>query len=113
VRGVDLALRAAGRGTVEGEAQHATLQGRYATRIGSWLLRGELGSLPRLCALDIDPACAVDAFADRSIAARVAWLATLSGESRRVPKELGRVERIPAELDPETRAALVVWGDIP
>lgn len=113
VQGVDLAQRAAGRGALEGEAQPATLPGRYATRIGSWLLRGELGSAPRLCALDIDPACAVDVFADRSIAARTAWLATLVGEARRVPKELGRVERLPAELDPETRAALVVWGDIP
>jgi hypothetical protein len=113
IRGIDLQQRADGRGAVEGEAQHATLPGRYATRVGSWLLRGELGSDPRLCALDIDPACAVDLFAERAIAARVAWLATLNAESRRVPKELGRVERVPAELDPETRAALVVWGDIP
>ncbi|HEY3494183.1 MAG TPA: sulfatase-like hydrolase/transferase [Polyangiaceae bacterium] len=113
IRGVDLGLRAAGRGALEGEAQNATLPGRYATRVGSWLLRGELGSTPRLCALDIDPACAVDVFAERSIAARATWLATLGGEGRRIPKELGRSERIPAELDPETRAALVVWGDIP
>lgn len=113
IAGIDLQLRAAGRGAVEGEAQHATVPGRYATRIGSWLLRGELGFEPRLCALDIDPACAVNAFGERSIAARVAWLATLAGEDKSVPKELGTVERVPAELDPETRAALVVWGDIP
>jgi hypothetical protein len=110
---IDLLERASGGAAVERPVQHATLPGRYATRIGSWLLRGELGSHPRLCALDIDPACALDAFEDRSIAARTAWLATVLGEEARVPKELGSAPRTPAELDPETRAALVVWGDIP
>jgi hypothetical protein len=111
--GVDLALVARGLGTVDGRAQNATLFGRYATRLGSWLLKGELGQLPRLCALDVDPACAADAFRERSIAARTAWLGTLAGESREVPKELGSVEREPVELDQETRAALTVWGDLP
>jgi hypothetical protein len=110
---VDLVERAGGGRTVESTAQHATLPGRYATRVGPWLLRGELGARPRLCALDVDPACAVDAFEDRTVAARVAWLAALSGEDRRVPKELGQAPRSVVELDPETRAALVVWGDIP
>jgi hypothetical protein len=98
---------------VENLAQHATLPGRFATRIGPWLLRGEIGSHPRLCAFDVDPACAIDAFEERSIAARAAWLATLAGEDRRVPKELGQAPRTVVELDAETRAALVVWGDIP
>lgn len=111
--GIDLALRAGGQAAPDGDAQHATLAGRYATRLGPWLLRGELGQDPRLCALDVDPACSVDAFADRGIAARVAWLATLAGEARHVPKELGSSPRTPAELDPETRAALMVWGDLP
>jgi hypothetical protein len=111
--GIDLGLRAGGQVAPDGDAQHATLPGRYATRLGSWLLRGELGNDPRLCALDIDPACSVDAFADRGIAARVAWLATLAGEARHVPKELGTAPRTPAELDAETRAALMVWGDLP
>jgi hypothetical protein len=110
---IDLVERASGGVAVERPVQHATLPGRYATRIGSWLLRGELGSRPRLCALDVDPACATDVFEDRSVAARTAWLATLLGEDVRVPKELGSAPRTIAELDPETRAALVVWGDIP
>ena len=55
----------------------------------------------------------MDAFEERSIAARTAWLATLLGEDTRVPKELGTAPRTAVELDPETRAALVVWGDIP
>lgn len=113
VPGVDLALVARGAGTVEARAQNATLFGRYATRQGSWLLKGELGQVPRLCALDVDPACATDAFRERSIAARAVWLGTLAGEGREVPKELGTAEREPVELDPETRAALTVWGDLP
>ncbi len=110
---IDLVERATGGAAVERPVQHATLPGRYATRIGAWLLRGELGSRPRLCALDIDPACAQDVFEERTIAARTAWLATLLGEDARVPKELGSAPRTVAELDPDTRAALVVWGDIP
>jgi hypothetical protein len=110
---IDLVERAGGGRAVESTAQHATLPGRFATRVGPWLLRGELGSRPRLCALDVDPACAIDAFEDRTVAARVAWLAALRGEDRRVPKELGHAPRSVVELDPETRAALVVWGDIP
>ncbi|HEX6272497.1 MAG TPA: sulfatase-like hydrolase/transferase [Polyangiaceae bacterium] len=111
--GVNLFLRAGGRGALDGDVQHATLFGRYSTRLGSWLLHGELGRTPKLCALDIDPACAVDVFAERSIAARATWLGALAAESARVPAELGSAERTPAELDAETRAALTVWGDIP
>jgi len=110
---VDLVERAGGGRAVEGTAQHATLPGKYATRVGPWLLRGELGARPKLCALDVDPGCASDAFEDHPTAARVAWLATVAGEDRRVPKELGQAARTVVELDPDTRAALVVWGDIP
>ena len=112
--GVSDLLERAGTGAdIESAAQIATVPGRYATRIGPWLLRGEVGMTPRLCALDVDPACAVDVFSERSIAARTAWLATAEAERRRLPAELGSAPRTPVELDPETRAALVVWGDIP
>jgi sulfatase-like protein len=109
----DLLERSATGADIESPAQIATMPGRYTTRIGAWLLRGELGTTPRLCALDVDPACAVDVFEERSIAARTAWLATAEAERRRVPADLGTAARTPVELDPETRAALVVWGDIP
>ena len=110
---LDLAQRAAAGAAIESAAQVATLPGRYSTRAGPWLLRGELGSTPRLCAFDVDPACAVDALEEHSIAARTLWLATLAAEGERVPAESGTAARTPVELDPETRAALVVWGDIP
>jgi hypothetical protein len=111
--GMNLFHRAGGRGALDGEVQHATLAGRYATRLGSWLLYGELGRTPKLCALDIDPACAVDLFSERTIAARATWLGALAAESARAPTELGSAERTPVDLDAETRAALTVWGDIP
>jgi arylsulfatase A-like enzyme len=110
---IDLAQRAAVGAAIESVAQVATLPGRYATRVGSWLLRGELGATPRLCAFDVDPACSVDDFEEHSIAARTLWLATLRAEGERAPAESGTAARTPVELDPETRAALVVWGDIP
>jgi len=110
---VDLAQRAAAGAAIESVAQVATLPGRYSTRVGAWLLRGELGAKPRLCAFHVDPACAVDALEDHSIAARTLWLATLEAEGERVPADSGTSARTPVELDPETRAALVVWGDIP
>jgi hypothetical protein len=52
-------------------------------------------------------------FPERTIAARATWLGALAAESSRVPSELGTAERTPVELDPETRAALTVWGDVP
>ena len=45
--------------------------------------------------------------------ALAALLATAEAERRRLPPDLGSAPRTPVELDPETRAALVVWGDIP
>jgi hypothetical protein len=112
-RAIDLVQRASAGSAIESVAQVATAPGRYSTRVGSWLLRGELGATPRLCAFDVDPACSVDPFEEHSIAARVLWLATLEAERQRVPVELGTAARTPVELDPETRAALMVWGDIP
>jgi len=110
---IDLVQRATAGAAIESVAQVATLPGRYSTRVGSWLLRGELGATPRLCAFDVDPACSVDAFEEHSIAARALWLSTLEAERHSVPPEFGTAARTPVELDPETRAALVVWGDIP
>ncbi len=110
--GVDLFYRANGRGELSGDAQVATLPGRYATRIGSWLLRGTLGQVPTMCALDVDPACSRDVFNEHSVAARATWLATYSVETGALASA-GLVQRGPATLDKESAAALAVWGDIP
>jgi arylsulfatase A-like enzyme len=109
--GVDLFDRANGKAELTGTAQVATLPGRYATRLGPWLLRGELGRVPTLCALDVDPACSRDVFEAHSIAARSVWLATY--EAERASAQDSRVKQAPATLDKDTSAALAVWGDIP
>jgi hypothetical protein len=110
--GMDLFDRAGGRSELTGAAQVATLPGRYATRLGPWLLRGALGELPTLCALDVDPACSRDVFAAHSIAARATWLATHSAEVR-AGVAADRWQRTPAVIDKDTAAALAVWGDVP
>ncbi|MEO6598955.1 MAG: sulfatase-like hydrolase/transferase, partial [Polyangiaceae bacterium] len=60
VEGVDLYAAAHGRVAVVTPPLIASAPGRYATRLGSWLLRGELGKVPTLCAVDVDPACVND-----------------------------------------------------
>ena len=100
LEGLDLAAR----------AQIATLPGRYVARIGSRLLRGDIGQVPKLCALDVDPGCAEDAFNREIVAGRALWQAVFHDQklSRRLtppePKAL-------IEVDEETSAALIVWGD--
>ncbi len=99
------------RAELTGTAQIATLPGRYATRLGPWLLRGVLGRVPNLCALDVDPACSSDVFEQQSIAARAVFLATYAAETQAAAAHL--VAKTPATLDKETQAALGAWGDIP
>ena len=90
----------------------ATGAGRYSTRLGSWLLRGELGKTPSLCAVDLDPACVNDVFDERPYAARALWLSTFRAESSALRASERPKEKVPAVLDPDTIAALTVWGDL-
>jgi arylsulfatase A-like enzyme len=109
--GADLALRAQGRDPLGGITQVATLPDRYAARLGQWLLRGQNGRVPSLCALDIDPACVSDVFEKHIIAARALWQATfwtLNSASKLAPPIASR--RV-ISVDQETVAALSVWGD--
>jgi hypothetical protein len=110
--GTDLFARASGRSALADDVQTASLPNLYATRAGTLRLAGAFGETPRLCALDVDPACAVDVLAAQPIAARSLWLFTFAAGSRKIPQEMGKGERTPVELDDETRAALTVWGDL-
>ena len=110
LEGLDLAARAQGREPLVARAQIATLPGRYVARIGSRLLRGDIGQVPKLCALDVDPGCAEDAFNREIVAGRALWQAVFHDQklSRRLtPPE----PKAPIEVDEETSAALIVWGD--
>jgi hypothetical protein len=110
--GVDLYAAAHGGVAVVTPPLLATGAGRYSTRLGSWLLRGELGKTPSLCAVDLDPACVNDVFDERPYAARALWLSTFRAESAAIHASERPKEKVPAVLDPDTIAALTVWGDV-
>ena len=110
--GSDLYAAAHGGVSVVTPPLVATAAGRYSTRLGSWLLRGELGKTPTLCAVDLDPACVNDVFDERPYAARALWLSTFRAESASLHAGERPKEKVPAVLDPETIAALTVWGDV-
>jgi hypothetical protein len=110
--GADLYAAAHGRVPVVTPPSVATAPGRYATRLGSWLLRGELGKIPTLCAVDVDPACVNDVFDQRTFAARALWLATFRAESAALRLTGRPKDKQAAVLDPDTISALTVWGDV-
>ena len=113
VLGSDLYAAAHGHVPVVTPPLIATMAGRFSTRLGAWLLRGELGKKPNLCAIDVDPACVNDVFDERPYAARALWLATFRAESAAQHAKSGRAKEKPsAVLDAETSAALTVWGDL-
>jgi hypothetical protein len=112
IEGIDLYRCAAGLELSAGRAQVATLGPHYATRVGTWLLSGQLGRVPMLCKLDIDPACVTDVYDAHPIAAQATWRLTYFSEiSARAPARCPAT-REPASLDPDTTAALTVWGDL-
>lgn len=110
--GSDLFARGSGTASLVGNPDVATSGEDYSARLGGWLLRGTAGRLPRLCAQDIDPACATDSMDQRPGAARALWFSAfdLARHSAKAASRLGPRER--AQLDPETQAALTVWGDL-
>ena len=112
VEGVDLYAAAHGLLPVVSKALVASAPGRYSTRLGSWLLRGEIGKKPMLCAIDLDPACVNDVFDERPYAARALWLATFRAENAALHASGRPKEKQTAVLDPDTIAALTVWGDL-
>jgi hypothetical protein len=111
LHGTNLFARAQGREALDADVQIANVGDKYAARLGAWLLRGQANSVPSLCALDVDPACVTDVFDRELIAARALWqktFAVLSEARRHAPAESARRA---LELDGDTAAGLVVWGD--
>jgi arylsulfatase A-like enzyme len=92
--------------------QVAAFGPHYSSRLGTWLLSGEFGKLPKLCGLDVDPACAVDVYADNPIAAQATWRWTYRAEVAARSALRPPAEREPASLDTDTTAALTVWGSL-
>ena len=108
----DLFTRGSGVASLTGDVDVAAQGKDYSARLGGWLLRGSAGKTPRLCASDIDPACINDVMDQRPAAARALWLAAFDSAAKdaRRASQLGPRER--AEPDPDTLAALTVWGDV-
>jgi len=110
--GGDLFARGSAVASLAGDIDLASVGPDYSARLGGWLLRGAAGKTPHLCASDIDPSCINDALDQRPAAARALWLAAFDAAmvDARTAAHLGPRER--AEPDPETLAALMVWGDL-
>lgn len=108
----DLFQRGSGVASLSGDVDVADAGADYSARLGGWLLRGTVGKTPHLCASDIDPSCINDAIDQRPGAARALWLATFDAAAADARKAVRLGQRERAELDPETLAALTVWGDV-
>jgi hypothetical protein len=108
--GLDLYRVAGGEEPLAGRALVATLAGHYATRLGSFLLLGQPGTKPKLCLLDVDPACTNDAFGEKLVTGQTAWQATFDAFAHAAKTRLA--PREPASIDPDLGAALSAWGDI-
>jgi hypothetical protein len=111
VDGDDLYVRAAGIRPLVGKAAVAMRADEYSTRLGNWLLRGRLGNKPLLCASDVDPACLTDLFDRDWLAAPTLWFETVRALQPRSAVATPP-QREPASVDPDTLAALTVWGGV-
>jgi hypothetical protein len=108
--GKNLVSVAAGADALSGRPLWATLGTEYATRLGPWILRGELGKVPTLCEFAVDPACINDILNERGFVASALWRRTFLQEQRARDAQL--VEREPASIGADTAAALAVWGHL-
>jgi hypothetical protein len=112
--GVGRPLFALARGETKlsGRPLWATLPDSYATRLGTYRLSGVLGRTPTLCELAVDPACVNDALNDQPLVSSALYKWTyLWEQGARAPSQ--RIAgREPASIDPDTSAALAVWGDL-
>ncbi len=110
MNGVDLFELAAGAEPLAGRPLLATLGNGYSTRWGEWLLYGEYRARPKLCQMSIDPACVDNVLEKFPIVARAAWQRTYDAEFEARLQAGGDSKRVPATIEPDTAAALQVWG---
>jgi arylsulfatase A-like enzyme len=106
--GQDLLATAAGATPPGGRARWATLGTRYSTRHGELVLSGTPGRAPVLCEFGADPTCETDRADAMPIAVFALWRATYDADE--AAQKLRRRAREPATIDPETAAAIEVWG---
>lgn len=94
------------------EPQFAVAGSTYATRWGTWLLSGATPRTPKFCELLPAQECSEDISTQQPFFASWAWRMTLD-HMRSSETALHRAPtREPAVLDPDTTAALIVWGSL-
>jgi hypothetical protein len=108
IGGVDLFSTASSAMPPGGRPLYATLGSRYSMRWGDLVLFGVPGKPPQLCDLVSDPSCETDRHEKMPRAAQALWRATYDAE---LALRARRLAREPATVDPDTAAALQVWGD--
>jgi hypothetical protein len=105
--GRELSRIAGGYEESSGGPQIATLENRYSARWGHLVLSGRYPAAPALCDLSIDPLCAFNRRETMPIAASAIFRSIVAED---VATRALHAVREPATIDPETAAALVVWG---
>jgi len=85
----------------------APLGDRFATRWGPLRLSGRDGAPPSLCRVADDGSCAGELRETMPQAALALWRWTYDHETMGLAR---RPKREPATVDPDTAAALAVWG---
>jgi hypothetical protein len=87
--------------------QIAIVENRYSARLGDLVLSGKYPAPPQLCDLSLDPTCAFNRRDALPIAAATLYRSVVADDlAGRTPG----YKREPASLDPDTAAALAVWG---
>jgi hypothetical protein len=105
--GRELSRIAGGFEEASGGPQIATLESRYSARWGHLVLSGRYPAAPALCDLSIDPLCAFNRRETMPIAASAIFRNIVAQDAA---TSALRGDREPATIDPETAAALIVWG---
>ncbi len=108
-QGEDLLVVASGAVVAGGRPQWATVDQQFSTRLGDLALIGSPGRAPVLCDLRADPSCDVDRAEKLLRATSALWRATYDAEL--AAQKLRKRQREPATVDPDTAAALQVWGE--
>ncbi|MCL2824143.1 MAG: sulfatase-like hydrolase/transferase, partial [Polyangiaceae bacterium] len=92
------------------EPQYAITGNAYSTRWGNYILSGVLPKTPQFCEMTMDQECSTDIASQNPFMASRTWRMTrdhLWNARNKAP-----ILRESATLDPDTIAALTVWGAI-
>jgi hypothetical protein len=81
----------------------------YAFTVGRFSLSGVLGETPRLCDLEVDPACQQDLYSQAPFQVEWLWRLALRAFESQAVTDVENARSL-AKIDDETRAALSVFG---